>query len=240
MDRGLTTSGAARAGESGFIERFASPSRRIHWTLGVLYVLLLLSGLTNFWPEAKAVQAADVRVFAWLHVVLGWAFVAGLAAVLGPLLAPTEGGRALRGDLRALTRAGGRAYLWLPHLALRAKRPPSPPPRVGKFNAGQKLNALASLTLSLGLAASGAVLGVNYMTKSVFEVGFVEGVFPWHTALALIAIPPLLAHLYLALLHPGTREALRGMALGRVRRDWAREHHPAWVEEVERAEGRAD
>ena len=240
MDRGLTTSGTGHAGESSFIERFASPSRRIHWTLGVLYVLLLLSGLTNFWPEAKAVQAADVRVFAWLHVVLGWAFVAGLAAVLGPLLAPTEGGRALRGDLRALTRAGIDDYLWLQHLALRAMRAPSTPPRVGKFNAGQKLNALASLTLSLGLAASGVVLGVNYMTKSVFDVGFVEGVFPWHTALALIAIPPLLAHLYLALLHPATREALRGMVLGRVRRDWAREHHPAWVEEVERAEGRAD
>lgn len=242
MDRGLTAS--ARGGEqhSGteFIERFESPSRRIHWTLGILYVLLLLSGVTNFWPEAKALQVADVRVFAWLHVVLGWAFVAGLAAVLGPLLAPTPAGHALRGDLRALTRAGLDDYLWLQHLALRAMRAPSTPPRVGKFNAGQKLNALASLTLSLGLAASGAVLGVNYMTKSVFDVGFVESVFPWHTALGLLAIPPLIAHLYLALLHPATREALRGMVLGRVRRDWAREHHPAWVDEVEHAEGRTD
>ena len=237
MDRGLTAPGNAAP---RFIERFESPSRRILWTLGVLYVLLLLRGLTNFWPEAKALQFADVRVFAWLHVVLGWAFVAGLAAVLGPLLAPTPGGSALRADLRELARAGIDDYLWLQHLALRTLRSPSTPPRVGKFNAGQKLNALASLTLSLGLAASGAVLGVNYMTKSVFGVGFVESVFPWHTALGLIAIPPLVAHLYLALLHPATRESLRGMALGRVRRDWAREHHPAWVEEIERAEGRTD
>ena len=245
MDRGLTASAGAdggRAPRSGphFIERFESPSRRIHWTLGVLYVLLLLSGVTNFWPEAKALQLADVRVFAWLHVVLGGAFVAGLAAVLGPLLAPTPAGQALRADLRELTRAGIDDYLWLQHSALRALRSRSTPPRVGKFNAGQKLNGLASLTLSLGLTASGVVLGVNYMTKSVFDVGFVEGVFPWHTALALIAIPPLVAHLYLALLHPATRESLRGMALGRVRREWAREHHPAWVDEVERSERGAE
>ena len=63
---------------------------------------------------------------------------------------------------------------------------------------------------------------------------------PMEIALGLLAIPPLLAHLYLALLHPATRESLRGMVLGRVRRDWAREHHPAWVDEVERAEGRED
>lgn len=216
-----------------FVVRFAAPTRSVHWTLGVLYLLLLTTGLTNFWPEAKAVQAADVRLFAWLHVVLGWAFVAGIALSLAPLCAPTRGGRALRADLRELVRAGLGDYLWLQHLALRAAGSPSRPPRAGKFNAGQKLNALASALLSAGLAASGAVLGVNYATKAVFGAEFVERVFPWHTALALIAIPPLLGHLYLALLHPPTREALRGMALGRVRRAWAREHHPAWLDAVE-------
>ena len=38
-------------------------------------------------------------------------------------------------------------------------------------------------------------------------------------------------HLYLALIHPATRHALRGMTLGDVREDWAEEHHPKWVEE---------
>jgi formate dehydrogenase subunit gamma len=37
-------------------------------------------------------------------------------------------------------------------------------------------------------------------------------------------------HLYLAVLHPATRHALRGMTLGDVDEDWARRHHSKWVE----------
>ena len=87
--------------------------------------------------------------------------------------------------------------------------------------------------LTAALLGTGVVLGVNYTTKSVFGVSFVEDVFPWHATLALLTIPPILGHLYLALLHPSTRGALRGVVLGVVRREWAREHHPAWVEQVE-------
>ena len=232
MDRGLAAGSSAATAAPSFIERFGAPTRRLHWTLGILYLLLLLTGVTNFWPEAKAFQLADTRVFAWLHVVLGWALVASIVLVVLPLLSS----RSLRSDLRELTRAGLGDYLWLQHAALRAMGSPSRAPRSGKFNAGQKLNALVSALLTAGLAGSGVVLGVNYTTKSVFDVAFVEDVFPWHTALALLAIPPLLGHLYLALLHPSTREALRGMALGRVRREWARAHHPAWVQEVEAVE----
>jgi Tfp pilus assembly protein PilF len=38
----------------------------------------------------------------------------------------------------------------------------------------------------------------------------------------------LLGHLWLALIWPATRPALRGITLGSVRRDWAAEHHPKW------------
>ena len=127
-----------------------------------------------------------MRLFAWLHVVLGWALVASIALTIVPLLRA----RSLRADLRALARVGIGDYLWLQHAVLRAMGSPSRPPRSGKFNTGQKLNALISALLTAGLVASGVVLGVNYTTKSVFDVAFVEGVFPWHTALALLAIPP--------------------------------------------------
>ena len=41
----------------------------------------------------------------------------------------------------------------------------------------------------------------------------------------------LVGHLYLAVIHPTTRHALRGMTRGDVREDWARAHHPKWVEQ---------
>ena len=43
-----------------------------------------------------------------------------------------------------------------------------------------------------------------------------------------IAVPLVLGHLYLALVHPATRHSLRGITLGTVRRDWARRHHAKW------------
>jgi cytochrome b subunit of formate dehydrogenase len=44
-----------------------------------------------------------------------------------------------------------------------------------------------------------------------------------------------LGHLYLALIYPATRESLRGITTGSVRRSWARQHHRKWVDEKERA-----
>jgi formate dehydrogenase subunit gamma len=43
-----------------------------------------------------------------------------------------------------------------------------------------------------------------------------------------VSLPQILGHLYLGVLHPATRHSLRGMTLGSVREDWAREHHPRW------------
>jgi len=41
----------------------------------------------------------------------------------------------------------------------------------------------------------------------------------------------LIGHLYLALVHPTTRHALRGMTRGTVREDWAKAHHAKWAAE---------
>ena len=45
-----------------------------------------------------------------------------------------------------------------------------------------------------------------------------------------ISIAVVLGHLYLALIYPSTRHALRGMTTGSVRRDWAWQHHRKWIE----------
>jgi formate dehydrogenase subunit gamma len=221
--RGL--SDAPARPDPDFIERFALPTRLAHWALAVPFLLLLLTGLTNFFPELKSTQVADVRLFAWLHVVIGFAMVGMVAWVLLTLLPR----RSVRSDVRELSKVSVDDYLWGQHQVLRAAGEDSVPPPVGKFNAGQKLNALVSALVTAGLLFTGLVLGINYTTKEVFSVHFVEDVFPWHTRLSLLFIPVLLGHLYLALVHPSTRESLRGITLGRVRLDWARRHHSAWA-----------
>jgi cytochrome b subunit of formate dehydrogenase len=52
-----------------------------------------------------------------------------------------------------------------------------------------------------------------------------------HDGLMYVSLVLLVGHLYLALIHPATRHALRGMTLGDVRVEWAVRHHPKWEPE---------
>jgi formate dehydrogenase subunit gamma len=49
-----------------------------------------------------------------------------------------------------------------------------------------------------------------------------------HDGLMYAALALLVGHLYLALLHPATRHALRGITLGTVTEEWAHRHHAKW------------
>ncbi len=215
----------ANGDEAADVERFGWPTRVAHWTLAVPFLLLLLTGLTNFWPQLKAVQVADVRLFAWLHVVLGFGTLAAIAVVILPLLLR----RSARADLFELLDARRSDYLWARHHALRLVGMASSSPSVGKFNAGQKANTIISGLATVALMGTGIILGINYVTKDVFSVTFVERIFPWHTLIALLVTPVVLGHLYLALIHPGSRESQRGITRGGVRRDWAQRHHGGWL-----------
>ncbi len=46
-----------------------------------------------------------------------------------------------------------------------------------------------------------------------------------------VSLVLLVGHLYLAVIRPTTRHALRGMTLGTVSEEWALEYHRKWVED---------
>ncbi len=216
----------------GRIERFSIESRLVHWLLAVPFVILLVTGLLLFQPEVKSLHVGGHRLVALAHVLAGVAFVAAIPVAVAVVAAR----RRARSDARETARIGRADVAWARWAATglgggRAVLPPQP-----KFNLGQKLNALASAVLSLALAATGVVLGVNYVTKDVFDASFVESVFPWHDALTVAAIPLVAGHLYLSVAHPSSRASLSGIVRGHVDRAWARRHHALWVDDVERAE----
>ena len=226
MDQRLSDTDSAAAAHDGRaeVERFGRASRAVHWLMAAPFLLLLLTGLTNFYPSLKAMEVTGGRLFAWIHVLLGFATLAAMVLLVLPLLLR----RSVRDDLREMVRVGFNDYLWFQHQALSLAGARSRPPRVRKFNAGQKLNSLLSLAATVALMGTGVIIGINFLSKEIFSTRFVEDVFPWHTAISLLVIPLVLGHLYLSLIHPSTRESLRGITLGRVRRDWARRHHDAW------------
>ena len=96
----------------------------------------------------------------------------------------------------------------------------------GRFNAGQKLNAILTVAFALLFAASGFFIWLGERDHRFL----LDGAGSVHVILTWLSGALLLGHLYLAVLHPRTRHALRGMTRGDVRIDWARTHHAKWVE----------
>ncbi len=230
MDPDVVAMGPIPRGELD-VARFGVATRLAHWALAGPFVVLLLSGLTNFAPSVKALQLGGERFFATLHVITGFGALAAIVVLVLPQLARASS----RADFLEMARFRLNDYLWLQHQVLTAAGMRSVAPPVGKFNGGQKVNAALSFGATTVLLGTGLILGISFVSKRFFTAAFVESVFPWHTWVALAFIPVLAGHLYLAVVNPATRESLRAITTGRVRRAWAARHHGAWLSRLEAA-----
>lgn len=195
------------------LQRFTATERAAHWLVVAMFAAILLSGtqMPHRWDADQPV--VDIHVGCAALLVAGMALLLWRAdrrslVTTGIQLATTEPGDGdwLRGVPERL-RSGG----------------PAPP--VGRFNAGQKMNARLS---ALGL-------GVLYATGLALLLvgrGLPQG--PLHTLTTVALVGLLSGHVFMAVFNPGTRHALRGMTLGEVDRKWAEHHHPLWVQSLDR------
>ena len=99
----------------------------------------------------------------------------------------------------------------------------------GRFNAGQKVNVILTAAFALLFAVSGFLLWYGERDTRFRLPGTVF----LHDTLMYLSVGLVVGHLYLALIHPATRHALRGMTLGTVREDWAGRHHAKWVRDLD-------
>jgi len=211
---------SARADDT--VERFGKTVRWFHWTFALAFVFLAATGglLALRTPLglgpvlARRILTAHEAAAVWLVVVPAVVVLSGSTREFFRELAPLV--RWSLDDLR---------WLALQPVAF-ARATPLPP--AGKLNAGQKVNALAMAALTLALVASGTVLYLRPGALAPLAI---------HVFCLLAWLPLFAGHLSLALVIPSTRPALRGMLTGRVPREWARHHHPRWIEELEAREG---
>jgi formate dehydrogenase subunit gamma len=193
------------------LTRFSLAERAVHWTLAVLMVVCIATAAILY-NGFLGVPIGHRRVVELIHVYSGLALPLPLLAGLGFT--------AYRADLSRLNRFRPRDWAWL---RSRARRDGTI--RVGKFNAGQKLNAALTAGSILVLLASGLLMYFPAVARLSWRTGATL-VHDWFAlGLGLLVV----GHIVEAVHDP---EARRGMRTGRVSRAWALREHRDWVDET--------
>jgi len=194
-----------------YVRRFTLTERLLHWVHASAFFVLLATGLCLYIP-ALSTTFGDRPLLKDIHfyTAISWAGAVLLIIALGNR-------RALRATLREidLFDRDDRRFL--------AGRTHVPQ---GRFNAGQKVNAIVTAAFAVLFFTSGMLLWLGERNTDIR----LEGTLYLHDALMYVSLVIVAGHLYLALIRRSTRHSLRGMTLGSVREDWARAHHAKWLD----------
>jgi formate dehydrogenase subunit gamma len=204
--------------------RFDRVERAVHWANALLFFILIGTGAILYIGRLSILVGRRVLIDD-IHVYTGLALPV-------PILLSLAGswGKGLREDLSRFNRWDADDRRWL-RLSLKA-RPEREVGRdqlaIGKFNAGQKLNAAFVGGVIVVMLATGLVMH----WYSPWPLSWRTGATFVHQWLALAIVVVVLGHISYALRDPA---ALRSMVTGTISRRWAQRHAPAWLVETDAA-----
>ncbi|MFQ5560808.1 MAG: cytochrome b/b6 domain-containing protein, partial [Nitrospinota bacterium] len=95
-------------------------------------------------------------------------------------------------------------------------------PDEDKFNAGEKINFIMTTVSYLVFSITGFLI-------LTLDDPFIPAVI--HVVLAVLTLPVIGGHIFMATINPATRQGLRGMITGYVDREWASHHYRRWFRE---------
>jgi len=202
------------------ILRYTYAERLMHWLTALIYVYLLLTGLA-FWSP---------RLY-WIAVILGggptsryWHPIAGVLFSLALVWMLRE----WLPDMRKGPADDG----WNKTLGNYVRNEDDKVAPAGRFNPGQKQFFWVMFWAGLALLVSGVLLWfTDYIPWNLHWLRYVAVLL--HAVAGLFTIGAFIIHVYM-----GTavvREGFSSVIRGEVSEDWARTHHPLWLEEIQSA-----
>ena len=222
------------------VERFNGLERFGHWLTAGSFIVLGVSGLNMLYGRYVLAPLLGPEIFSWLtmmgkyaHNYLAFAFMVGLALIFVLWVRHNIPDKS---DLNWIVKAGG---LFSKHS--------HPPAR--KFNAGQKTLFWLVILGGISVSLSGIALMFPFqfaMFEPTFAVLNAVGfdlpatLTPmqemqlsqiWHAIVGILLIVMIVAHIYIGSI--GMEGAFDAMGSGMVDKNWAREHHSLWAEELE-------
>jgi formate dehydrogenase subunit gamma len=229
------------------IVRFNGLERFSHWLLANCFILLALTGLNVMYGRYVLKPLIGAEAFStltilgkYVHNYVGFAFMVALVLILVLWI---KNNIPNRHDLVWLAKGGG--------MFSKGSHPPAK-----KFNAGQKILFWLVILGGVSISMSGIALmfpfkfsmfAGTFAALNVFGLGLPTELTPmqemqyaqlWHAIVALFLIAVIIGHIYIGTL--GMEGAFDAMGTGEVDRNWAREHHPLWLQEEEGAKAPGD
>jgi len=196
--------------------RYTPFERANHWLTAITFILMALSGLCFFEP---------------LYYPLSQLFGGGvwtriLHPFIGVVMAVSFGIEFF--NYRQLNVMTPTDWEWMRHVREMVGGDDRNMPEAGKFNAGQKLLFWLLAACMVLLILSGIVIWRAYFSF-LFPVALIRFAAVVHAAAGAIMIALIIFHIYAAI---WTKESIGAMLYGRVRRAWAKQHHPAWFRDM--------
>jgi formate dehydrogenase subunit gamma len=204
--------------------RFDRAERLAHQATAVLMAVLLFTGVALYYQPLMSVIGRRDLV-EQIHV---WC---GIALPL-PIIVSALGywGAGTRADAARLDRWSRDDRTWLRVSLAEAsrRRYVRARLRLGKFNAGQKLNTVFTLGSILIMLGTGLIMRFYHPWPLAWRTG-ATFVHDWLTVAIVVVV---LGHVRFALKDPA---ALRSIWRGTISRRWAATHAPVWLEELDGA-----
>ena len=198
------------------IERYTPNERSNHWVTAICFILLAVSGLAMFHP-ATAWMAMFLGGGQWtriLHPFIGLTMFVSFAVLV---LRFWHHNHIEKYDVQWMKQIGD-------VLTNREDRLP----KIGMYNAGQKILFFVLIASMVGLLLSGIVIWRAYFAF-YFPIDVVRFAALLHAFSAFVLICSIIVHIYAAFWVKGS---IGAMVRGTVTYGWARKHHPRWFESV--------
>lgn len=206
------------------ILRFRKTERTLHWSLAIPFLVCYMTAIVLVFVYNPAPRRPYHEIFSWIHRL------SGICLATFPLIALAKS----KGDIRIHFYNIGQAWLWtlndikwLGLMGLSAISKRFSLPDQGKFNAAEKLNFMMLMTTYPLYVVTGLTI---WLTHNAFMAWIV------HFAMAVLATPLVLGHIYMATMNRDTRKGLPGMISGFVDRQWAKHHYREWYREFHEEE----
>ncbi len=220
--RGMVRIERGRAGRT--IVRFNAFERFVHWMTAGSFIVLALSGLNVTFGKELILPWMGLEAFStvsqwakYAHNFLSFPFTLGVVLIFLMWIAWNIPDAT---DTQWLKEGGG---------LIGNRHPPAK-----RFNAGQKLIYWVVVLGGGAIAATGYLLMFPFYATDIAGMQIVQML---HGVFAVLFVAAMLAHIYIGTI--GMEGAFEAMGTGTVDVNWARQHHPLWLDKKEARSGGA-